>query len=73
MKLIEWFTLDDECKSVGSFETEANYHGDYYCPKCGKLATYWEGMIDQDRMGNDIEGCSYDCWDCHITTGALPI
>ena len=67
---INWFTLDDNADSIGFYETEKTFNGDFICPKCGKVATYWEGMIDQDRMGNDIQGYSYDCWNCKITTGA---
>ena len=29
------------------------------CPLCGKLTVYWEGTVDQDRQGNDIDACNY--------------
>lgn len=38
------------------------------CPLCGKPTEYWEGQIDQDRMGNDIDGWNYVCWACGIGT-----
>jgi len=69
VKEVNWFKLEP-FDSLGFFPTEITYHGDYICPKCGKPATYWEGIIDQDRMGNDIRGWSYDCFPCGITTGA---
>ncbi len=38
------------------------------CPLCGKRTEYWEGQIDQDIMGNDIDGYNYVCYDCRIGT-----
>lgn len=67
-RVIEWFTLDDRFDSVGEFPLETTYEGGYVCPKCGKPAEYWEGTFDQDRMGNDIQGWSYDCFHCGIGT-----
>jgi len=64
---IEWFTLE-EWESVGKFPLQTTPRGDYICPKCGKPAEYWEGAFEQDRMGNDIEGWSYDCYGCKIST-----
>ncbi len=63
---IEWFRLNDDGDSIGLFPLKTNSAGDYYCPQCGKVCTYDEGVIEQDFMGNDIEGYSYDCYDCWI-------
>lgn len=68
-KSVNWFTMDDDFNSLGFLDTELTFEGDYICPKCGNPAQYWEGTVDQDRMGNDIQGYSYDCYDCKITTG----
>ncbi len=38
------------------------------CPLCGKATEYWEGKIDQDIMGNDLDGCNWRCWNCGIST-----
>jgi hypothetical protein len=62
---IHWVDLA-EGESVGVFPLEETISGNYMCPKCGKQCHYWEGQIDQDRMGNDIHGWSFDCWDCGI-------
>ncbi len=62
---MNWFTID-EFDSLGFFPLSKDSAGDYICPKCGKSATYWEGVIDQDRQGNDIRGWSYDCYPCGI-------
>lgn len=68
-KEVNWFTLEG-FDSLGFLSTQLTADGDYICPKCGKPATYWEGTFDQDRMGNDIQGWSYDCFACGIGTGA---
>lgn len=66
---IKWFDMEtDEC--LGSFPLNLNNVGDYVCPKCGKPAEYREGTIGQDRMGNDINGRSFDCYQCHIYSQA---
>jgi hypothetical protein len=62
---IHWVDLA-EGESVGVFPLEETASGDYICPKCGQTTHYWEGQIDQDRMGNDIDGWSFDCWTCGI-------
>lgn len=70
--MIEWFTLnyelDGEPESVGKFPLQTTAYGDWLCPKCGKEATYRVGQIDQDFMGNDIDGDWYDCYSCMIGT-----
>ena len=71
-KDVNWFTLE-RFDSLGFLETEITHDGDYICPKCGKPAHYWEGTFEQDRMGNDVQGWSYDCFDCGITTGVEEI
>lgn len=63
-----WYTLSDDFERVGLFPIKTNEAGDYICPKCGKPATYWEGTVIQDIMGNDISGWSWDCHDCAIGT-----
>ncbi len=74
---VNWFTMDDYPDSIGILDTEVKQGNwddaddfTYICPKCGKPSTYWEGTFDQDRMGNDIRGWSFDCFNCKITTGA---
>lgn len=57
---MNWFTQETD-DSLGFFPLETTPAGDFICPKCGKVATYWEGIYDQDRIGNDIRGWSYDC------------
>jgi hypothetical protein len=64
---VNWFTHETD-DSLGFFPLETTHGGDYICPKCGKVAEYWEGIISQDRMGNDIRGWSYDCFPCKIGT-----
>ena len=34
------------------------------CPQCGGKCDYWEGLIDQDIMGNDIDGYNFVCPGC---------
>lgn len=74
---MNWFTMGDDYgngyESLGFFPLEQTADGDFICPKCGKPATYWEGQLNQDCMGSAIIGWSYDCWDCHIYTGAHEI
>lgn len=70
-RMVEWFTMwttDKESESIGKFPLEQAADGDYICPKCGKPAEYDEGQIDQDRMGNDIYGWWFDCYQCGIGT-----
>ena len=64
-----WFISEGD-DSIGFFPLDVTSDGDYICPKCGKVASYWEGTISQDCMGSDIRGWSYDCMACGITTGA---
>lgn len=59
-KLIEWFEQSTD-KSLGKHNWGESE--DPICPLCGKESHYWEGMVDQDRMGNDIEACHWLCWD----------
>jgi DNA-directed RNA polymerase subunit RPC12/RpoP len=66
---VNWFTID-EFDSLGFFPLVKDSEESYICPRCGKPATYWEGVFDQDRQGNDIRGWSFDCFPCGITTGA---
>lgn len=64
---IEWFQMDEPYDSIGIFPYEpTDYVEAYICPLCGKRTQYWEGQIDQDQMGNDISGYSYDCYECKI-------
>jgi DNA-directed RNA polymerase subunit M/transcription elongation factor TFIIS len=65
---IEWFDMETG-ESVGIFPYDPTDDLEaFICPKCGKRTEYWEGQIDQDRMGNDIYGYSYDCCNCKIHT-----
>lgn len=71
---MNWFTMGDlnsgeGMDSLGFFPLETTPDGDFICPQCGKVTTYWEGQIGEDRMGNAITGWSFDCWNCHICTG----
>lgn len=66
---IEWFTLDDG-DAMGPYPLTTNDNDDWLCPKCGKPCEYWEGQIDQDRMGNDIRGWAFHCYDCGIGSEA---
>jgi|CXWL01.1.fsa_nt_gi transcription elongation factor Elf1 len=40
------------------------------CPLCNHQATYEEGQIGQDFMGNDEHGFWYTCRNCGISTQA---
>lgn len=64
---MNWYTLAGY-DSVGTFPLETTSDGDYLCPKCGAVCTYWEGSIGQDRMGNDVQAWSFDCYSCHISS-----
>lgn len=52
----------------GESSDQREWHEEPDCPKCGKRTHYWEGTIDQDRMGNDIHGENYVCYECQIGT-----
>lgn len=69
---IVWYDLDSG-EPLGVFVTEVTYNGAFICPKCSDLATYWEGQIDQDEMGNDIQGYSWDCYECGIGTSEMEL
>lgn len=49
-------------------QEDISWDADPHCPKCGKLTHYWEGQIDQDFMGNDIDGWNHVCYECHLGT-----
>ena len=75
---VEWFKFDpkdewgeDEEVSVGEFDVKEDSKGNLLCPLCAKRATYNEGEIGQDQMGNDIYGWWYTCWGCHVTSEAV--
>jgi hypothetical protein len=53
---------------LGEITFEVNAYGHPICPHCGKVMEYWEGQIDQDRQGNDIDGWNHVCYDCGIET-----
>lgn len=73
MKLKTWHWFDSESgEPVADTETE-RYNDTPTCPKCGKPAEYWEGQIDQDFMGNDIDGWNYECYHCHIGTDLIAL
>jgi len=64
--VIEWFNMETD-DSIGYYPIEQTYDLEaLICPKCGGATEYWEGQIDQDFMGNDIRGYSYDCHKCKI-------
>lgn len=67
---MEWFTIEPS-ESIGTFPLEETPSGNYICPKCHKPTEYREGQIDQDFMGNDIDGWWFVCWDCGIDTAAV--
>lgn len=68
---IEWFMMNEPYESIGFFPYDPTDDLEaFICPKCGKRTVYWEGQIDQDVMGNDIYGYSYDCYDCEIHSAA---
>jgi hypothetical protein len=72
IKSVDWFTLWSEdnphAEKFGSFEVESSDTGGYICPKCHQPATYVEGQIDEDFMGNRIDGWWFDCYKCGIGT-----
>jgi hypothetical protein len=56
---------------LGEMEFKVDFDGDPYCPKCGKVMEYWYGQIDQDFMGNDIDGFNHVCYGCEIQTEVM--
>lgn len=67
-----WYNVENG-DFVGTFHAEPDEHEEPTCPRCGKRTEYWEGQIDQDRMGNDIHGYNYVCYPCQIETGLCEI
>ena len=59
---------EEDGEYIQTVEYPERLSGNPPCPKCGKKTHYWEGQIDQDIMGNDIEGWNYVCYECHIGT-----
>lgn len=59
-KLVEWYDMEDG-DPIGAYEWGDGE--DPICPKCGKKAHYWEGMVGQDEMGNDEEAYHWICFD----------
>lgn len=68
-KIWHWH-YEETGEPVGDTETE-RYSDTPNCPLCGKPADYWEGQIDQDFMGNDIEGWNYVCYGCMVGTDLI--
>jgi len=68
------YTLTWHDEETGDHVQTVEYHESFGssppCPKCGKKTHYWEGQIDQDFMGNDIQGWNYVCYECRIGTKA---
>jgi hypothetical protein len=64
---VEWFSMNEPYDSIGfcDYETTDDLEA-YLCPLCARRTEYWEGTIDQDEMGNDIRGYSYDCYECGV-------
>lgn len=48
--------------------TQYDYGEPPKCPRCGKASEYWEGTVEQDFMGNDIDACNWTCYHCKIGT-----
>lgn len=56
---------------LGEFPEEWNRLREFpnrLCPICGNECEYQEGTIDQDRQGNDIQGCWWMCLVCGCTS-----
>lgn len=66
---MEWFSLDDG-ESAGTYPLKETSSGTYICPTCDRPTEYHEGQMDQDFMGNDIDGWWFICWHCGIDTAA---
>jgi len=71
MRTKTWFWVDlDEGIAVADSEQARNDTSNPICPKCGERSVFEEGQIDQDFMGNDINGWWFTCFGCGIATQA---
>lgn len=74
MKKKTWFWVHcDDNEAVAIYESEQAYDdtSDPKCPKCGERCNYDEGQIDEDFMGNHIDGWWYVCYGCCLSTQAI--
>lgn len=54
-------------ETYGDYEEQyrwEEWHKTFQCPNGHGQMTYWEGTIDQDRQGNNIDGCNHYCPEC---------
>ena len=64
-RTVKWVHMDTG-EQVATTEYPRHQHHYSPCPQCGQETEYNEFQIDQDEMGNDIDGAAYECWHCHI-------
>jgi len=62
------WSYNETGEPYGESTDNLDWNSSPICPKCGGLTEYWEGQIDQDRMGNDIHGWMWECRHCGIGT-----
>lgn len=66
-RMLTWYDNASD-NEIGEFADGTGAEDAPLCPKCGAETTYEEGRVDQDVMGNDIEGYWFVCWPCGIST-----
>jgi len=44
------------------------WHETFQCPAGHGQMAYWEGIVDQDEQGNNIDGCNHYCPVCGYAT-----
>jgi hypothetical protein len=75
MIMLHW--VDANSDEIGAFpeeyEDSDSEFPDILCPKCHKPCSYYEGMIDQTRMGDDIDGFWWACERCGIVSHATEL
>jgi len=55
---------DDDWNNIEGIYAWEKWVESMKCPHDGEQLTYWEGTIEQDEQGNDLDGYWFTCPKC---------
>lgn len=67
MRTMQWHYIETG-ELFEETQEDIAWESDPHCPICKQVTDYWEGTVDQDRMGNDIEAGHHVCYTCKLGT-----